>query len=373
MPRRTATASIQNMLATYGWNDHWSELFAKTSDSTRQPGRIVRNDRTTPLVALESGLVHVPVRRDLDALTVGDWVVVENSEVISGVLERSSLLRRRHPGADEQLLAANVDVVAMVFGADRPLKSGRLFRTRTQIWDSGAMPLVVLTKCDLAENDGGVDELIKRVHAIDPLLDVVAVSCVTGAGINDFRSKVDGQTLALVGESGAGKSTLVNSLVGGEVAAVSSVRVVDHRGRHTTTSRELHPLPGGGVLVDTPGIREVGLWTDESSVDAIFPEIETHAVDCHYRDCTHASEPNCAVRGAVDRGEISGERFAAWSSLREEAAAASLRADTHNKRAEERRMARAIRNYKKLKKGRLTGPIRQKRADRPILTQLSDR
>ena len=342
------------MLDAYGWDDRWAALFAPfadvadVADGGTQPGRIVRKDRAEPLVATRRGLVHLPVRRSVGALTVGDWVVVDRSDVIIERLERSSLLRRRDPGADEQLLAANVDVVAMVFGADRPLKAGRLFRTRTQIWDAGAVPLVALTKADLVDDDG-VDALIGRVHEIDPLLDVVAVSSVTGAGLDDLRRQVDGRTLALVGESGAGKSTLVNALVGGEVAAVSAVRAADHRGRHTTTSRELHPLPGGGVLVDTPGLREVGLWTDESSVDAVFPEIEQHAAACRYRDCTHGPEPGCAVRAAVADGQLSAERFAAWESLRQEAAGAALRADEHGRRVAERRFGRAVKNYKRLR------------------------
>jgi ribosome biogenesis GTPase len=345
-----ATRIIDAMLSAYGWDDHWSALFSPLADGDNQPGRIVRHDRAAPLVVTETGLAHLPVRRNVGPLTVGDWVVVEGGEVIIDRLERSSLLRRRDPGADEQLLAANIDVVAMVFGADRPLKAGRLFRTQTQIWDAGAVPLVVLTKTDLIENDdGGVEALIERVHAIDPLLDVVPVSCVTGAGLDDLRSHVHGRTLALIGESGAGKSTLVNALVGGDVAAVSAVRATDRRGRHTTSSRELHLLPGGGVLVDTPGLREVGLWTDESSVDAVFPEIDEHAAACHYRDCTHGSEPGCAVRAAVASGEVSPERFAAWESLRHEAAAAALRADEHNRRAADRRFGRAVKNYKRFK------------------------
>ena len=347
--KQAGTGNVDAMLGAYGWDDRRAALFARFADGDTQPGRIVRQDRATPLVATANGLVHLPVRRNVAALTVGDWVVVEDGEVIVDLLERSSLLRRRDPGGDEQLLAANVDVVAMVFGADRPLKAGRIFRTRTQIWDSGAVPLVVLTKTDLIENDGGVDALIDRVREIDPLLDAVAVSCVTGAGLDNLRRQVDGRTLALVGESGAGKSTLVNALVGGEVASVSTVRATDHRGRHTTTSRELHPLPGGGVLVDTPGLREVGLWTDESTVDAVFPEIEEYAVECYFRDCTHESEPGCAVRAALAAGDMSIERFAAWESLRQEAAAAALRADEHGRRAAERRFGRLVKNYKRFK------------------------
>jgi ribosome biogenesis GTPase / thiamine phosphate phosphatase len=334
-------------LAAYGWDDHWAALFAPFDVEGNEPGRIVRQDRATALVATRGGLVHLPARRAVGPLTVGDWVVVERGEVIVTVLERSSALRRRDPERGEQLLAGNVDVVAMVFGADRPLKAGRLFRTRTQIWDAGAVPLVVITKADLVHEADGVEALAGRVHEIDPLLDVLVISCVTGEGLAELGRRVDGRTLALVGESGAGKSTLVNALLGGDVASVSAVRATDHRGRHTTTSRELHPLPGGGVLVDTPGLREVGLWADASAVDSIFPEIDELAEGCRFRDCSHGAEPGCAVHAALVDGRLSRERFAAWESLRREAAAAALRADEHARRAAERRFGRALKDYKR--------------------------
>ena len=327
-----ARRSMEEILGTYGWDDHWSALFARFADGDVQPGRIVRQDRAAPLVATSLGLVHLPVRRNVGALTVGDWVVVEDGEVIVDLLDRSSLLRRHDPEADQQLLAANVDVVAMVFGPDRPLKAGRVFRTRTQIWDAGAVPLVVLTKTDLVEDDSGIDALIGRVHEIDPLLDVVAVSCVTGAGLDALRRHVDGRTLALVGESGAGKSTLVNALVG-------------RRGRDPC--RPFEP-PTTGVVTrpphesctrylaeacssTRPGCARSASGPTSRAVDSVFPEIEEHALACRYRDCTHGPEPGCAVQAAVAGGLVSAERFAAWESLRQEAAAAALRADKHGR------------------------------------------
>ncbi len=335
-------------LAPYGWDERWSALFGSVARAGSQPGRIVRYDRAMPLVATPRGVVHLPARRTVGPLTVGDWVVVDRDEVIGGLLERSSLLRRRDPEAGEQLLAANVDIVAMVFGADRPLKAGRLYRTRTQIWDAGATPLVVVTKTDLLER---ADALLDQVRDIDPLLDVVAVSAVNGEGLETLRRLTDGRTLVFVGESGAGKSTLVNALVGGDVATVSTVRAGDHRGRHTTTSRELHLLPSGGVLIDTPGLREVGLWTDESAVDGTFPEIDEFAENCRFRDCSHGPEPGCAVRAAVADGRMTTERFVAWESLRREAAAAALRADEQARRASDRRFGRAIKNAVRHKPG----------------------
>ena len=338
---------MDSMIDAYGWAERWSALFASRAGDTSEPGRVVRYDRGAPLVVTRESLVHLPSRRSVGPLAVGDWVVVERGEVIVDRLERTSLLRRRDPESGEQVLAANVDVVAMVFGADRPLKAGRLYRTRTQIWDAGARPLVILTKIDLLEADDTVDLLIDRVLEIDPLLDVVAVSCVTGEGLDELRRRITRLTLVLVGESGAGKSSLVNALVGGDVASVSAVRATDHRGRHTTTSREMHPLPGGGVLVDTPGLREIGLWADESSVDGVFPEIDEVAEHCHFRDCSHGAEPGCAVRAALVEGALSAERFDAWESLRREAASAALRADEGARRAADRRFGRVVKNYER--------------------------
>jgi ribosome biogenesis GTPase len=199
----------------------------------------------------------------------------------------------------------------------------------------------VLTKTDLLDD---LDSVVTRVHEIDAFLDVVAVCSFTGDGLESLRRQIAGRTLVLIGESGAGKSTLVNALVGGDVASVSAVRTTDHRGRHTTTSRELHRLPGGGVLIDTPGIREVGLWTDESAVDGAFPEIDELAEECLFRDCSHGPEPGCAVRDAVAEGRLSEERYAAWSSLRREAASAARRADEHARRAYERQFGRAAKD-----------------------------
>lgn len=335
-----------NDLVHYGWDGRVATSFADRAEPGTEPGRVVRQDRATPLVAMARGLVHLPVRRSVPPLTVGDWVAVSDAEVIVGVLERRSLLRRRDPERGEQILAANVDVVAMVFGADRPLKAGRLFRTSAQIYDSGAVPLVVLTKTDLSDDPAA---LVARVGEIDPLLDVVAVSAVDGSGLDGLCRHIVGRTFVLVGESGAGKSTLVNALVGDDVAAVSDVRPGDRRGRHTTTSREAHRVPGGGVLIDTPGLREVGLWTEESAVDDTFPEVAEMAEGCRFRDCTHGPEPGCAVLAAVADGNLSAERFAAWESLRREAASAVLRADEHARRVEDRKFGRLVRDALKIK------------------------
>ena len=332
-------------LAAYGYNDRFAALFSSVACGDAAPGRVVRHDGRAVSVATRFGVVQLSVRRSVAPLTVGDWVIIDG-DVIVDVLPRTSLLRRRDPGGGEQLLAANVDVVAMVVGADRPIKAGRLYRTRTQIWDAGATPLVVLTKIDLLES---VDASIERVNAIDPLLDVVAVCSLRGDGLEELRERLVDRTFVLIGESGAGKSTLVNALIGDHVAAVSEVRASDGRGRHTTTARQLHKLSGGGVLIDTPGIREVGLWTDEAAVDASFPDIDSLAQECHFRDCAHGPEPGCAVHEAVVDGRLSRERYDAWAALRREAASAARRADEHERRAYERQFGRAVKDALRLK------------------------
>jgi ribosome biogenesis GTPase len=335
-------------LSTYGWSDRFAALFAATASAAAQPGRVVRHDGRALSVATRDGVVQLPARRAVAPLTVGDWVVVDEGAIVD-LLPRSSLLRRRDPGSGEQLLAANVDVVAMVFGGDRPIKAGRLFRTRTQIWDAGATPLVVLTKTDLLES---VDAAVDRVLEIDPLLDVVAVCSPRGDGLDALRQHVTSRTLVLIGESGAGKSTLVNALIGDPVAAVSAVREHDRRGRHTTTARQLHRLPGGGVLIDTPGLREVGLFADETAVDGTFPEIDELALDCAFRDCAHGPEPGCAVHEAVADGRLSQERYEAWIALRREAESVARRADEHERRAYERQFGRAVKDALRLKRGK---------------------
>jgi ribosome biogenesis GTPase len=332
----------------YGWSDRFAALLVAVPSASARPGRIARHDGHALSVATSDGIVQLHARRTVAPLTVGDWVVIDDG-VIVDLLPRTSLLRRRDPGSGEQLLAANVDVVAMVFGGDRPIKAGRLFRTRTQIWDAGATPLVVLTKTDLLDS---VDHAVARVLEIDPLLDVVAVCSPRGDGLDALRRHVTDRTLVLIGESGAGKSTLVNALVGEGVAAVSAVREHDRRGRHTTTARQLHPLPGGGVLIDTPGLREVGLFADEAAVDATFPEIEELALDCSFRDCAHGPEPGCAVHEALADGRLSNERYDAWVALRREAESAARRADEHERRAFERQFGRAVKDAVRLKRGR---------------------
>lgn len=345
-------------LTRYGWDDHWTDRFAAWSATAAahevegpEPGRVVRHDGAGLLVALEEGTVRSmfgpPVQ---PPPVVGDWVVLDRARTPVATLERDSLLRRRAAGTGEreQPLVANVDVVLVVCGLDRPVRPGRIRRTVTIALDAGAESVVVLTKADKADpSEAARAEL--AVAEVDPSLEVVTLSAKGGWGIDDLLARVGHRTLALIGESGAGKSTLVNALVAREVAEEGEVRAGDAKGRHTTTARELHLLEGGGVLVDTPGIREVGIWTDTDAVAETFPDIDELAASCRFRDCAHDTEPGCAVQAAVADGTLPADRLAAWRALDAEAASAELRADLVEYRRRSRQFGRMARDAQKAK------------------------
>lgn len=319
-------------LTPYGWNDHWAALLAEAgsphegaSADRAVPGRVIRHDGSAVVVALPDGVRALRLSRRVDpAPTVGDWLVVVD-EVPVEVLPRTSLLTRRAAGGDgPQSLAANVDVVLVVCGLDRPVTAGRIDRTVTLAWDAGAVPVVVLTKVDQVGH--ATDDVVAEVVSAHPGVDVLATSTVTGDGIDALRVKIGTGTVVLLGQSGAGKSSLTNALIGDDVAKTGEVRQGDAKGRHTTATRQAHPLPGGGVLIDTPGLREVGVWVDPEAVDATFAEVDELADGCRFADCAHATEPGCAVTAAVARGTLPAERLEAWRVLEREAAAAQ-RAD----------------------------------------------
>jgi ribosome biogenesis GTPase / thiamine phosphate phosphatase len=333
-------------LQALGWNDRWAALAAEHADTSR-PVRVMRHDGTAVLVGGDDGVESLQLRRSLPPLAVGDWLLVADG-TIADVLERASLLQRRDPtSGGAQLIAANLDLVGIVCGLDRPVSAGRIQRMVVQVWDAGATPLVVLTKTDLFADTTEAEDI---AAAAAPGVEVLVISSETGEGLDAVRDAVTGRTVAFVGESGAGKSTLVNALAGEDLAVTRPVRGADHKGRHTTTARELHVLPDDVRLIDTPGIREMGLWTDVETVDEVFDDIGVLAERCQFRDCGHETEPGCAVRAALDAGQLPAERFESWESLRREAAAAELRADPYARHQAERRFGKISREAQRMKR-----------------------
>lgn len=326
-----------NALEAVGYSPRWEALCAEHGPDA-EPARVLRHDGVAVQVRTASGVRSVDLRRGLPPVTVGDWLAVDGERVVA-LLDRTSLLRRRAADGDDQLLAANVDFVLLVMGLDRPVKTGRIRRGEALALDAGARPLLVLTKADLT---GDRDTTLARIEADHPWLDVLATSAATGAGIDEVRARMSGGTSVLVGESGAGKSRLVNALAEQDVAAVGRVRKGDHKGRHTTTSRQLHVLPSGGLVIDSPGIREVGLVGDEESVDAAFTDVVERGAQCRFSDCRHAGEPGCAVALAIESGDIAVERLEAYREMRAEAAAAARRGDEDERRAHDRRFTKQV-------------------------------
>lgn len=307
-------------LAALGWGPTWEAALAETHPGG-EPARVVRHDGAGLLVAGADGERRVMFAGRLDPEpVVGDWVVIVDGAP-AAVLPRASLLRRRTArGEAEQPLAANVDAVLLVCGLDRPVRAGRVQRSATLARDAGALPVVVLTKARRSGVAPGVAADARAViSAAAPELGVVVTSVQEGEGLDELTDVVRGRTVVLLGESGAGKSSIVNALVGDDAVATGDVRAGDAKGRHTTTSRQLHVLPAGGVLVDTPGIRAVGLWVDTDAVDASFVDVEEVAAGCRFADCAHTGEPGCAIAAAVHAGELGAARVEAWRTLRAEA------------------------------------------------------
>ena len=301
------------------------------------PARIARADRGAALAISDAGAA--PVRGA--GLAVGDWVAARDGTVAARLPRRSTLSRRAAGGAAaEQVIAANVDVVLVVHGLDRPLRVRRLHRALAMAWDCGAVPALVLTKADLAA--AAPVEALPADAALG--VDVHTVSAVSGQGVDEIAARAaPARTVVMLGESGAGKSSLANALLGRDAAATGAVRGGDAKGRHTTTARHLLPLPAGGALVDTPGVRELGLWGAESGVARAFDDIEALAEGCRFRDCRHEAEPGCAVRAAAASGELDPGRLQSLRDLRRELAADELRRDERARRAHGRRGARAVR------------------------------
>jgi ribosome biogenesis GTPase len=334
-------------LRALGWRPEFAASFAEKGVKGAVPGRVARVDRQALTVLDGAGELRVVVAPTLahkgDPLqipTVGDWVVVADATV-TAVLERHSALVRAGAGNGDkpQVLAANVDKVFVVASLEGRFRPRRLERLLVLAWQSGAAPVVVLTKADIAGDlSGGLAaaELLVGGGAVH------AVSSLSTLGLDELRAHLEpGTTVALIGPSGAGKSTLANALGLGTLELATGPVRGDGKGRHTTTARELVSLPNGAMLIDTPGLRSLGLWEADDAIASAFWEVEELAAECRFSDCAHSSEPGCAIRVAIETGSLEAERYASFEKLRREQHHYTARTDPLA-RAEERRFHKAI-------------------------------
>lgn len=348
-------------LEEWGWNSRMAETFASLAADGWKPGRVLSPGRGVHRIVTENGEQEARLtgkamgRGDIPA--AGDWAACreEGGTVLIGeILPRNTAISRKEAGqvVREQVLAANVDVLFVVqaLGTGRSFTARGLERYLTMAWESGCRPAVVLNKADLSE-DPEADRL--EAEAVSPGVEVILCSAVDGTGIDAVRSLVaPGETAAFVGPSGAGKSSILNAVAGEELAATGGVREGDARGRHTTTRRELHRLPDGRLLLDTPGLRELQLWGSSDSADAAFPEIEAAAENCRFRDCRHDGEPGCAVRAGLEDGSIESERFDAWLELGRELRWLEARRDEKARKELQQKWLDIAKFSRQIKKGK---------------------
>lgn len=289
------------------------------------PGRVVRVDRGQCDVITPDGLVRadtefVVPRDPMKVVCTGDWCAVDRAgdpRYVRTLLPRRTAFVRSTSSkrSEGQILAANVDHAIIAVSLAVELDLGRIERFLALAWESGAQPLVVLTKADLVPDATGLSYLVEDVETAAPGVQVLPVSSATGDGVDVLGAIVGGGTSVLLGVSGAGKSTLANALLGEQVMEVQATRDADGKGRHTTTTRNLLVMPSGGVLIDTPGLRGVGLWDAETGVGQVFSEIEEFAAECRFHDCAHEAEPGCAVLAALDDGVLPVRRLESYRKL----------------------------------------------------------
>ncbi|MFC5719111.1 ribosome small subunit-dependent GTPase A [Streptomyces gamaensis] len=345
----SSSSASAHPLAPYGWDAGFAESFAPHAERGLLPGRIVRVDRGRCDLVVADGTTVRTVHADaalvatgdtLAVMCTGDWAAVDaDHRFVRALLPRRTAFVRSTSSqrSEAQILAANVDraVVAVSLAVEPDL--GRLERFLALAWESGAQPLVVLTKADLVPDPAVLGHLLADTEAAAPGVQVLAVSAGTGHGMDVLAAVLADGTSVLLGPSGVGKSTLANALCGQAAAqAVNATRDRDGKGRHTTTTRDLLPLASGGVLIDTPGLRGVGLWDARAGVEQTFAEIETLAEHCRFHDCAHATEPGCAVQDAIAAGDLPARRLDSYRKLLRENARIAARTDARL-RAEIRR------------------------------------
>lgn len=318
-------------LTHLGWTPFFESYFEPFQSNSYVPARVARSNRSQYLIFCEqgefsaelSGKFQHQTKVKSDFPVVGDWVVAflrvsGGKATIHGILPRRSSFSRKVAGSvtEEQVVVANVDTVFIVMGLDRDFNLRRLERYLTLAWDNGTSPVIILNKADLCS---ALADYRQEVESIAFGVPVLPVSALRDQGIDELnRFLVPGHTVAFLGSSGVGKSSLINRILGEERQFVNSVRATDGRGRHTTSHRELIFTPGGGMIIDNPGMRELQLWTDEESLANIFEDIEQLAAQCRFRNCQHENEPGCAVVAAISTGSLHLNRLANYRKMKKE-------------------------------------------------------
>ena len=328
-------------LEELGWDADWASSFGQLQEDNLIAGRIAAQHRGACDVWTEDGELRARTAGRLfyehevgaPVPAVGDWVALQGTTITSILARRSAFLRKRAGfSSDEQVLAANVDTAFLLGGLDDDFSLRRLERYITTAWDSGAAPVVVLTKADLCAD---VAEAVLAVESVAIGVPVQPVSNVTGEGFELLAPHLrPGRTAVLLGSSGVGKSTLLNRLAGADLMRTAAL-AADGTGRHTTTHRELVRLPDGALVIDTPGLRELQFW--EGDLGAAFEDIEELAGECRFRDCAHAREPGCAVLAAVDGGRLELDRLRSWRKFQRELEAIAARTDRRLRIARKKR------------------------------------
>ncbi len=357
-------------LRSLGWNEGFEAAWASWEAEGYRPGRVAAHYRTRYYVAFGDGetrpaRVSGHFRHHADSGSeypvVGDWVAADapgtdGETIIRGVLPRKSKFSRKVAGvkSEEQVLVSNVDTVFLLMGLDGDYNPRRLERYLVVAHDSGASPVVVLTKSDLSPD---VKSDLEECALLAPNVPVVALCSLTGAGVEGIRGHLrPGDTAVLLGSSGVGKSTLLNHLLGEEAQVTQEVRETDSHGRHTTTHRQMFRLDNGALLIDTPGLRELQLWTAGSGMADTFPDIIELGAGCRFSDCRHESEPGCAVKRAVDEGRLSEERWESYGKLKKELKYLERRTSWKSAKEHQKNIKSMMLSYKKgPKRGRHEG------------------
>lgn len=358
-------------LEKFGWHATFQDAYASFNNKNLIPARVISEDRGSYILIAEAGEIRGKIsgafryscKKRIDFPVVGDWVTIHTTSVnaglaiIHGVLPRNSIITRKTAGAniEAQALASNVDYIFIISGLDKNYNLRRIERYLTLAWNSGVQPVIILNKVDLIKDAVVLSKITAELDSIAIGVPVLFISSLYNQKLAELNKYfTDNKTVVLLGSSGSGKSTLTNQLLGMNLQKTTSIRHTDSRGRHTTTRRQLFLLPSGGMLIDTPGIRELQLWLDEGDVDTSFVDIYTLADNCRYHDCTHTHEAGCAVQEAVSQNLLDIGRLKNYLKMRREAKYLEqrLRETSWDSRLEKRKFGKVLRDARKRRRSR---------------------